>query len=58
MLDNDYNFKNPYSFVYTGWFCSDSEASVRCHEMLKIYALSFVKNLQSLEWLAVLIRFN
>jgi hypothetical protein len=49
MLDNDYNFKNSYIFVYTGWFCSDSEASVHCHEMFKKYALSLVSNLQSLE---------
>jgi len=44
--------------VYICWFCSDSEASVHCHEMCKTYAVGLVSNLQSLESLAVLIRFN
>ena len=35
MFDDDYNFKISYIFVHTGWFSSDSEASVYCHEMFK-----------------------
>ena len=58
MRDNDYNVKNSYIFLCTGWFCSQSEALVHCHEMFKTYAISLVSNLQSLEWFAVLIRFN
>ena len=58
MLDNDYIVKNSRLFLCSGWFYSHSEASVHCNEMFKPYALSLVSNLQSLEWLVVLIIFN